>query len=648
MHVDLLIRISVGTPPNLEFKLQIWSLHGKDAPTVKEEILIHTNVVETKWDTYNQKAKETSSKCFVPEALSLDRNLDTLRIGRQLFRRRPGMTYETIVNSTPSDQISMYLEESTSRGPYLVIASRQAEPQIESRQPVDGAQKDPSQDNEDCTSDAKQDSDSEFFAQYPVNIKKMDSSPPHHEVEAGTDASSDESVSSHDSQISAGTESSSLASSDDTSESDFARESWSEGSTEESSEYGHVSVRSCDKSDVSDLSSSNRSGTSHDEVVLNYAQLLNDYDEAQIAIAFESESNSCDNGDDFREYYHAQIQRSSRKPRRKPGSLYGAISVYDMRSGTMTRVFHFEQDLPFRLYSSPPIIHLCQPLAVWPLAAGKILFADFQNNSYFIRSTLPSTRRTRHVFVECHFSICGQYLHIASLEAKLDSTKKRADTAAGGGESRSFNLAVFVSTHRLSKGKPCKSPPRLIHRVKISLGKYVLFSLKRPPVTLTWAEKDLYVTCSSNRLTVYRVAFFSKQEGGSERSALVPRQPTFLPDSARARQVRYLPPKTPGDRAVVIIGSYCELSNLSRQVRLVPTEAPHSSWEMHIPPYESPPIGFFLHESDFGGWGLSMAEVDVTNMYRNGELNRMIEDFDPEDDCDIEHYLDDVDWQSYV
>lgn len=380
-------------------------------PTMREEMVISTSIVETKWETYNHKSKERQSNFSAPEALFLDTDMATLRIGRQLLRRRPGARYESLVNDVGSDKIFTYFEEHNSRGPYIVLATRQVEPSIESEQSIGELGKATVQDDEDCASDVGQDSDSEFVSQHAVSGIMAASRQSRDEVAARSKASSSASVKSSGSQISDETESSSSGSSDDTSNSDFARESCSEGSTEDCSEHDLAKAHSVGDSDANDLSLSDHSESYRDEVLLNYGQLLNDQDEAQIPIAFGSDTDSCHSGDGLRGHYYAQIQRSSRRSRRKPGSLYGVFSVYDTRSGSMVKKFHFEQDLPFRLYSSPPVIHPFESLAVWPLAAGKLLFANFHNNTYFIRSALPSTRNSKYAQLldTCPFNNINQH-----------------------------------------------------------------------------------------------------------------------------------------------------------------------------------------------------------------------------------------------
>lgn len=81
----------------------------------------------------------------------------------------------------------------------------------------------------------------------------------------------------------------------------------------------------------------------------------------------------------------------SRLSQRK-SMINASLSVYDIRSGQPVRLFHFQQDLPVMLYSSPPALHPSKSLVAWPLGGGDILFADYMTNTYFIRGAVPNTQ----------------------------------------------------------------------------------------------------------------------------------------------------------------------------------------------------------------------------------------------------------------
>lgn len=91
-----------------------------------------------------------------------------------------------------------------------------------------------------------------------------------------------------------------------------------------------------------------------------------------------------------------QATRTREKPMsrlsQRKNMINTSLSVYDIRSGNPVRLFHFQQDLPVMLYSSPPALHPSKSLVAWPLGGGDILFADYMANTYFIRGAVPNTR----------------------------------------------------------------------------------------------------------------------------------------------------------------------------------------------------------------------------------------------------------------
>lgn len=84
----------------------------------------------------------------------------------------------------------------------------------------------------------------------------------------------------------------------------------------------------------------------------------------------------------------------SRLSQRK-NMVHAELSVYDIRSGHPARLFHFKQDLPVMLYSSPPALHPSKSLVAWPLGGGDILFADYMANTFFIRGAVPNTQDSK-------------------------------------------------------------------------------------------------------------------------------------------------------------------------------------------------------------------------------------------------------------
>lgn len=72
--------------------------------------------------------------------------------------------------------------------------------------------------------------------------------------------------------------------------------------------------------------------------------------------------------------------------------LTANLTVYRVSSGKPARIFHYRHNIPTMLYQSPPVLHPYSPLLVWPLGGGELLFVDYEEKTYFIRATMPSTR----------------------------------------------------------------------------------------------------------------------------------------------------------------------------------------------------------------------------------------------------------------
>ena len=246
--------------------------------------------------------------------------------------------------------------------------------------------------------------------------------------------------------------------------------------------------------------------------------------------------------------------------------------------------------------------------------------------------------------MKCHFSPCSRYLHIASLEAR-QMKQSRSDIKAGN--KPRLALAAFVSTHRLSSRKTARSPPTLIHRVKIILESTSSLCPTRMPLEVTWTPKEVYLSSSSdtNQLTLFRVDLFPppKDIADCEYSAVsVPKLPILLPASARSRSVHYYPPVLNSTYALIIIGSWtCKPDTDDDKNKSTPEDNRGDSDPVRgLPETVSPPIGFYVDvEKDLGGWGASNAEEEIDKDKDKGQLKQKMEIFAAEDDCDIEHYF---------
>ncbi|KAK3315619.1 hypothetical protein B0H66DRAFT_347658 [Apodospora peruviana] len=350
--------------------------------------------------------------------------------------------------------------------------------------------------------------------------------------------------------------------------------------------------------------------------------------------------------------------------RDKRDRITSSVAVYKVISGTKVRLFHYEHDIPAMLYHSPPALHPHAALLVWPLGGGgEVLFADFEEKTYFVRAMMPTTRNTRHICMKVRFSPCGRYVHIASVEARLviNTTASRQKKKATL-DDKEIVVSLFVTTHRLSVHKTTRSPPRLVHKVKLALGQFSGLSLARLPFTFTWTDEYLHFTVSGTRLSIFRVGLFRSAGGAPVVTA--PTLSVMLPLSASNREVHYLPPPSPGTkggRGVVLLGSYdkgnrhVSLSHRKGSLEVILRAMRRGMGDMdgkkELMWYACPPAVIFVDEDkDLGGWKpLVVADEDKdeessmgivagtsTDRLRDGRLTRRIEAFNWQDDMDLE------------
>jgi hypothetical protein len=245
--------------------------------------------------------------------------------------------------------------------------------------------------------------------------------------------------------------------------------------------------------------------------------------------------------------------------------------------------------------------------------------------------------------MKCHFSPCSKYLHIASLEAQQMKQSKREIKA---GTKPRLALLAFISTHRLSTRKTTRSPPVLVHRVKITIDSTTSLNHNVMPIAVTWAEKKVYLSSSSdtNLLSLLRVDLFSptKEVADAEYNAVsVPKLPILLPESARSRSVHYYPPRADSSHGLIVMGSWAHKLDPSDDKKEITEDAADRYDPVHgLPETVSPPIGFYVDvEKDLGGWGPSSAEEKIDRERDKGQLKQKMEIFAAEDDCDLEHYF---------
>ena len=244
--------------------------------------------------------------------------------------------------------------------------------------------------------------------------------------------------------------------------------------------------------------------------------------------------------------------------------------------------------------------------------------------------------------MKCHFSPCSKYLHIASLEAQQ---MKQSRSEMKAGTKPRLALSALISTHRLSIRKTTRSPPTLVHRVKVVLGSTTSLCPTRMPVEVTWAENEVYLSSSSelNLLTLLRIDLFppAKDSAAADYNAVsVPKLPILLPESARSRSVHYYPPQANATHALILIGSFASKPDSDNKNSIREDDPEEYDTIQGLPDAVSPPIGFYVDvEKDLGGWGASNVEEEIDKDADKGQLKQKMEIFAAEDDCDIEHYF---------
>ena len=195
----------------------------------------------------------------------------------------------------------------------------------------------------------------------------------------------------------------------------------SDESTTESEEEAYETWSECSSEHSEDLDSEEESETSSDEAssssscLSESSETASDVDETSDSdgetdqrnredISNSEESEKSDNDDSESEsatlvessdesiFEAPQNFRRRRVPRRasKTQGYLASMEVFDTSVNPPTRLFHFERKVLRRLVDSPPVHHPSASLAVWPYGSGDILFADFQDNTYFTRHLRPS------------------------------------------------------------------------------------------------------------------------------------------------------------------------------------------------------------------------------------------------------------------
>ncbi|KAJ7266958.1 hypothetical protein B0H12DRAFT_1098958 [Mycena haematopus] len=628
----VILKLSSRANGALVFTHERWVCIGTRPPTLQKTQTIVTTEKDTNWRSYVKDAKEKENIGRARTIVFSPSN-DLLRIGAQLFLR------DNVGDYIPIQSPPAYVEEFAIHGNVIALASRRDS----SLEKVHHA--------------GSSDESLDFLGADFLHMEETSNIP-----RADVESDSDSEFASDSTNTSSSLDSE-----------DMGYETWSEPSTEYSDDFEDDRITPW-AGPVSDIEESDAEAHAFLDTTLEEIELQDDENQEDEQSSLDSESSSDESDldpaavvgygrwhDDERDHRNDSDAESegggwfanARSLGRNGYSdvvhrhgLMASLTVFIQTStGTPTRMFHFTRSIPFPLYDSPPAFHPSKSLVIWPLSAGDVLFADYLAKTYFVRKLRPSTLHTRHIFMKCHFSPCGSHVHFACLEGQKKPVSKREKKLLGLDESP-LKLALFVSTYRISQSKTSRSPPSLVHRVRINLGSVSKISVSNLPFTLTWTPTDLYFTRSDEILQVRRISLFDVGKLPTrEHCVLMPREPFFLPQSAWRRKVHFFPPDGDDMDAIIIIGS--ETRTGSTDVHSAAADDQLSGKQKDDSMYSikstlgirSPPVGCYLRDTDFGGWSECLAPSNLPDDLGIGQFDQRLEKFDPDDDCDLEPYI---------
>lgn len=386
----------------LRFHHETWGLVDLTTPS-----LVKTTIISVDRDTLDWKVRKTladdKGQLAGPLVSSFTPDLAYLRIGHHLFTKDSSGEYiEMDTLSGVIGNTSTYFEDITNRGQYLVLTSRRKPYTRKIRGRATDRIRQPNVNEEDRSvlgKDLK-----------PTQCQLCSREPSKTPPAERSKEDDDESEGSSDPAVS------------EESEWGSAEESWSEDSTENDQD-DDIPLNTTDSSEENHESASNAESESEDDderledeiPVHSFGQLKeeSDSDGGDIDFNCGSEDDAYDGDSDFRnansvsddfgidsddEDMPSRRFPQPRMPKPAANVQKGLLTIYDLQSGHPLQIFRYSQRLPIMLYDSPPVIHPTNPLVVWPLCGGEVLFADFQGKTYFVRKARPSTPRSPPFF----------------------------------------------------------------------------------------------------------------------------------------------------------------------------------------------------------------------------------------------------------
>lgn len=620
----------------LKCSCESWNLSKEQPPKLQNKQTIQLTASSCNWNLYAESVSDPALQAGRAAPAAFGADCQTLRIGTQLYRRADNGTFVVITaQHFLCDLRSIYVEEFAYHRQFLVLTSRakiskrdlkvtwhKADRAGDETDDLDtGADEDPRVEGDELDENSEDD-DSSIAIASDSEGDGLDEDP---EDEDNSIETASDSEDSGDESISEGSTDSSANSELE----DDILPPWANHFGGEDTDTDNEGCRSFDIEDCNDISD-------HEED----SESSSDEDDAIPSEVFD---DNLFRNEEQHDWGGLSNKHAGRRKAR------ATIIVFDTQSST--RLFRLRQPIKCRLFASPPVFHPTKFLVVWPLADGDVLFVDYLAKTHFTWRLQPSTPYTGHVFMKIRFSECGEFLHIATLEAQRKTPELKKDSEP----LPPIKLAVLLCTYRLSQRKTTRSPPQQIHRMKLALGQTTRLHVSKMPFTLTWTSKDLYFSCSGKSLQVYRIPLFSTTEEKAEenlQAVWTPRKPFFLPHSANNRAVYYFPPaenKSGKEQlpARILIGSdFTAVRDIEPNeaeedynVLLVKRVIDHSVGRRGE---FRPPIGCYVDEdTNLGGWVESHARANILQDRGVGHLDpRMpVERFNPDDDCDLEPFI---------
>ena len=399
---------------DLTFHHKTWKMPSQETPASLGTVAtISTTMDRKRWADADLKL------------VSFTSDLAVLRIGSQIFSANSTGEYRAIDGlDIASSHKNTCIEDVTSRGSLLVVASRRRMPATTERRGREAVKADQSSDGL-IASPGTPAPDPNLGKELSASECDHCSREPSPSNRASDTSPAKEEGSSHKN----GSDSDSSCPSNEISEWNSAEESWSEGSTEVD-ELGNPLISSdessCNSSeaefDSDDGSESPQDDAASDTVINSYGQLYEESDSDGGDVDFDCGSdNGSYDGDyesdwsfdnnheedlhfdsDDEERLVRQMAYSRQDKKRDAKVQQGVLTIYDLAVSPPTQIFMFTHELPIMLYDSPPAIHPTKPLVVWPLCGGDVLFADFEGKSYFIRRARTTTRKSRSRVFSSH------------------------------------------------------------------------------------------------------------------------------------------------------------------------------------------------------------------------------------------------------